>query len=37
MVAPSVDDIDISSSEYEQIKEEMEQKLDEMKESYNNR
>lgn len=34
---PSVDDIDISSSEYEQIKEEMEQKLDEMKESYNNR
>ena len=34
---PSVDDIDISSSEYEQIKEEMEQKLDEMKEAYNNR
>lgn len=33
----SVDDIDISSSEYEQIKEEMEQKLDEMKEAYNNR
>lgn len=34
---PSVDDIDISSSEYAQIKEEMEQKLDEMKEAYNNR
>ena len=33
----SVDDIDISSSEYEHIKEEMEQKLDEMKEAYNNR
>ena len=34
---PSVDDINISSSEYEQIKEEMEQKVDEMKEAYNNR
>ncbi len=34
---PSVDDIDVSSSEYEQIKDEMEQKMDEMEEAYNNR
>lgn len=34
---PSVDDFNIDSSEYEQMKEEMEQKFNEMKEEYNNR
>lgn len=34
---PSVDGFNIDSSEYEQMKEEMEQKFNEMKEEYNNR